>query len=95
MRSLQRDEDDRSNLNGNYPLELLLCRFGKTAHSNRMETVAVKMFKLRGLLEMPTITAVFETAPHMMGVTNMRNQIVPGVDRAAAIGASPIPASML
>lgn len=90
MKSVQQDVDERSNLTGSNKFELLLFSLGESAHSTTREIYGINVFKVRELLEMPKITEVAGTIPPMMGVTNVRGQIVPVIDLAAAIGCKPV-----
>ena len=86
MKTVQQDIDERSNLTSSNMFELLLFRLGTSAHSASRELYGINVFKVRELLEMPMITEVAGIKPPMMGVTNVRGQIVPVIDLAAAVG---------
>ena len=86
MKTVQQDIDERSNLTSSNMFELLLFRLGTSAYSESRELYGINVFKVRELLEMPKITEVAGIKPPMMGVTNVRGQIVPVIDLAAAVG---------
>lgn len=89
MKTVQQEVDERSNLTSSNMFELLLFRLGESAHSNNRELYGINVFKVRELLEMPKITEVAGICSPMMGVTNVRGQIVPVIDLAAAVGCKP------
>ena len=86
MKTVQQEVDERSNLTSSNMFELLLFRLGESAHSATRELYGINVFKVRELLEMPKITEVAGIRPPMLGVTNVRGQIVPVIDLAAAVG---------
>ncbi|MBC7413987.1 MAG: chemotaxis protein CheV, partial [Herminiimonas sp.] len=89
MKTVQQEVDERSNLTSSNMFELLLFRLGSSAQSENRELYGINVFKVRELLEMPKITEVAGIRPPMMGVTNVRGQIVPVIDLAAAVGCKP------
>lgn len=89
MKTVQQEVDERSNLTSSNMFELLLFRLGTSAYSDNRELYGINVFKVRELLEMPKITGVAGIRPPMMGVTNVRGQIVPVIDLAAAVGCKP------
>lgn len=89
MKTVQQEVDERSNLTSSNMFELLLFRLGSSANSPNRELYGINVFKVRELLEMPKITEVAGVLPPMMGVTNVRGQIVPVIDLAAAVGCQP------
>ena len=86
MKTVQQEVDERSNLTSSNMFELLLFRLGESAQSNNRELYGINVFKVRELLEMPKITEVAGIQSPMLGVTNVRGQIVPVIDLAAAVG---------
>jgi two-component system chemotaxis response regulator CheV len=89
MNSVMQEVDERTNLTANNKFELLLFRLGEDANSNRRELFGINVFKVREIMVMPTVTAVAGAPPHMMGVTNIRGQIIPVINLAGAVGCSP------
>jgi len=89
MKTVQQEVDERSNLTNSNMFELLLFRLGESANSTNRELYGINVFKVRELLEMPKITEVAGIRSPMMGVTNVRGQIVPVIDLAAAVGCKP------
>ena len=89
MKTVQQEVDERSNLTSSNMFELLLFRLGASAYSDNRELYGINVFKVRELLEMPKITVVAGIRAPMLGVTNVRGQIVPVIDLAAAVGCKP------
>lgn len=90
MKTVQQEVDERSNLTSSNMFELLLFRLGESANSTSRELYGINVFKVRELLEMPKITSVAGIRSPMLGVTNVRGQIVPVIDLAAAVGCKPV-----
>lgn len=87
MQTIQQEIDERTKLTSSNKLELLLFRLGDDGgHS---ELFGINVFKIREILPMPTITAVAGSPPHMMGVVDLRGQILPVIDLPAVAGCVP------
>ena len=89
MSTAQQDIDERTNLTSNNKFELLLFRLGEAQDSNQRELFGINVFKVREILVMPTVVAIAGSPPNMLGVTNIRGQIIPVIDLAAAVGCKP------
>lgn len=89
MPTIQQDIDERTNLTSSNKLELLLFRLGEDANLGRSELFGINVFKIREIIPMPTITAMAGSSPHMMGVVDLRGQIIPVIDMAAVAGCTP------
>lgn len=89
MSSVQQEVDERTNLTGSNKFELLLFRLGIDASGERSELFGINVFKVREIVAMPTITAVAGALPHMLGVVNLRGQIIPVIDLPALVGCKP------
>jgi two-component system chemotaxis response regulator CheV len=89
MKSVQQEVDERSNLAGTNKFELLLFRLGVDAQSDRAELFGINVFKIREIVAMPTITAVAGSVPHMLGVVNLRGQIIQVLDLPGIAGCVP------
>ncbi len=87
MQTIQQEIDERTNLTSSNKLELLLFRLGDDG--DRSELFGINVFKIREILPMPTITAVAGSPPHMMGVVDLRGQILPVIDLPAVAGCVP------
>ena len=89
MQTIQQEIDERTNLTSSNKLELLLFRLGNDPQLNRTELFGINVFKVREIIPMPEITAVAGSQPHMMGVVDLRGQILPVIDLAAVAGCTP------
>jgi two-component system chemotaxis response regulator CheV len=89
MKSVQQEVDERSNLTGSNKFELLLFRLGGDEHGERNELFGINVFKIREIVAMPEITAVAGAMPHVLGVVNLRGQIIQVLDLPAIAGVKP------
>ena len=89
MKSVQQEVDERSNLTGTNKFELLLFRLGGDEHGERSELFGINVFKIREIVAMPAITAVAGSPPHVLGVVNLRGQIIQVLDLPAIAGVKP------
>ena len=89
MKSVQQEVDERSNLTGTNKFELLLFRLGGDEHGERNELFGINVFKIREIVAMPAITAVAGAMPHVLGVVNLRGQIIQVLDLPASAGVKP------
>jgi len=89
MQTIQQEIDERTNLTSSNKLELLLFRLGEDGGLDRSELFGINVFKIREILPMPVITAVAGSPPHMMGVVDLRGQILPVIDLPAVAGCTP------
>lgn len=89
MTTIQSEVDQRTNLTSHNQFEMLLFRLGGDASGERSELYGINVFKIREILAMPTVTAVAGALPHMLGVVNIRGQIIPVIDLPGIVGCSP------
>ncbi|RJF96177.1 chemotaxis protein [Noviherbaspirillum saxi] len=89
MESVQKDIDERSNLTGSNKFELLLFRLGQCMGADRSELYGINVFKIREIVAMPPITAIAGAVPHMLGVVNLRGEIIPVIDLPGVVGCTP------
>jgi two-component system chemotaxis response regulator CheV len=89
MNAHDRDIDERTRLAGTNKFELLLFRLGDSPQSGERELYGINVFKVREVLVMPKITALANSHEHVMGVANIRGQIIPVIDLAAVVGCKP------
>jgi two-component system chemotaxis response regulator CheV len=87
MQTIQQEIDERTRLTSSNKLELLLFRLGEDA--GQSELFGINVFKIREIIPMPVITAVAGSPPHMMGVVDLRGQILPVIDLPAVAGCIP------
>ena len=83
------DIDERTNLAGNSMFELLLFRLGEAAGSDRRELFGINVFKVREILVMPPVTVMVNSPPAVMGVANIRGQMIPVVNLPLLVGCNP------
>ncbi|MBT9551301.1 MAG: chemotaxis protein CheV [Hydrogenophaga sp.] len=81
--------EDRTHLTGNNQFELLLFRLGEAPGTDRRELYGINVFKVREMMVMPTITAIANAPAHVMGVANIRGQIIPVINLSAVVGCVP------
>ncbi len=81
--------DERTNLTANNKFELLLFRLGESADSEQRELFGINVFKIREILVMPTITAVANAPENVMGVANIRGEIITVINLPAVVGCKP------
>jgi two-component system chemotaxis response regulator CheV len=89
MKTVQQEVDERSNLTGTNKFELLLFRLGGDAQGERNELFGINVFKIREIVAMPQVTAVAGSPPHVLGVVNLRGQIIQVLDLPAITGCTP------
>ena len=89
MNTALHDVDERTNLTSNNKFELLLFRLGEAPGTNRRELFGINVFKVREILVMPTITAMANAPVNVMGVANIRGQIIPVINLPAVAGCVP------
>lgn len=85
-----REIDERTNLAGNSMFELLLFRLGEAPGSlERRELFGINVFKVREILVMPEITVMVNAPAHVMGIANVRGQMIPVINLASITGCNP------
>ena len=89
MQTIQQEIDERTNLTRSNKLELLLFRLGNDPQHQHSELFGINVFKVREIIPKPVITAMAASQPHMMGVVDLRGQILPVIDLAAVAGCTP------
>ena len=87
--AVQKDIDERSNLTSSNKFEMLLFRLGGDANGEHSELFGINVFKIREIVAMPDITGIAGSSPHMLGVVNLRGQIIPVLDLPAIVGCIP------
>ncbi len=88
MSTLQ-EVDERSKLAGTNKFELLIFRLGVDTRSSSRELFGINVFKVREALVMPPITPMPGAPQHVLGVANIRGQIIPVIDLPAVVGCKP------
>ncbi len=89
MSSIQQEIDERTNLTASNKFELLLFRLGVAKQTGHSELFGINVFKVREIVAMPSITEVAGATDHMLGVVNLRGQIIPVIDLPGVVGCVP------
>jgi two-component system chemotaxis response regulator CheV len=89
MNQSMRDIDERTSLAGNSMFELLLFRLGQGAGSDRRELFGINVFKVREILVMPEVTVMVNAPPSVMGIANIRGQMIPVINLPQMVGCNP------
>jgi len=89
MSNAQLEIDERTNLTNNNKFELLLFRLGESKNTKQSELFGINVFKVREILVMPTIVSTADAPEHLLGIANIRGQIIPVIDLASAVGCKP------
>jgi two-component system chemotaxis response regulator CheV len=89
MNSHDKDIEERTRLAGTNKFELLLFRLGEAPSTGERELFGINVFKVREVLVMPKITALANSHEHLMGVANIRGQIIPVINLPAVAGCTP------
>jgi two-component system chemotaxis response regulator CheV len=74
---------------GHNRFELLLFRLGQAADSERHELFGINIFKVREIMTMPALTKMVNAPQHVLGVANIRGQIISVIDLPALTGCTP------
>ncbi|CRY53366.1 MULTISPECIES: chemotaxis protein [Yersinia] len=89
MDNFQKEIEERTNLTSSNRFELLLFRLGESQDEGKSELYGINVFKLREIVPMPTLTKAAGMASPMMGVANIRGEIIPVIDLPAIVGCEP------
>ena len=89
MDNFQKEIDERANLTLSNRFELLLFRLGAPTQNDESELYGINVFKLREIVPMPEFTRPAGIKPPLMGMVNIRDQIIPVVDLASVVGCKP------
>jgi two-component system chemotaxis response regulator CheV len=89
MKTEMREIDERTNLAGNSMFELLLFRLGEAPGTERRELFGINVFKVREILVMPEITVMVNAPPAVMGVANIRGQMITVINLPKIVGCNP------
>ncbi len=89
MDNFQKEIDERTNLTSSNRLELLLFRLGTSPAEEQSELYGINVFKLREIVPMPPLTKVAGMVSPMMGMANIRGEIIAVIDLPAVVGCVP------
>jgi two-component system, chemotaxis family, chemotaxis protein CheV len=86
MSDRMQEIEERSKLAGTNKFELLIFRLGVDKNSKSREIFGINVFKVREALMMPPITPMPGSPRHVLGVANIRGQIIPVIDLPSVVG---------
>ncbi len=89
MNTSMRDIQERTNLAASSMFELLLFRLGEAPGTTRRELFGINVFKVREILVMPEITTMVNAPPAVMGVANIRGQMITVINLPLLTGCTP------
>lgn len=89
MSEMMQEVDERSKLAGTNKFELLIFRLGEDLNSSTKEIFGINVFKVREALILPSITPMPGSPKHVLGVANIRGQIIPVIDLPSVVGCKP------
>ena len=89
MSDVMQEIDERAKLAGTNKFELLIFRLGEDQNSRTREIFGINVFKVREALMMPPITPMPGAPKHVLGVANIRGQIIPVIDLPSVVGCTP------
>ncbi|QLR72351.1 chemotaxis protein CheV [Citrobacter freundii] len=89
MNNIQKDIDDRTNLTLSNRFELLLFRLGTSLDEQKSELFGINVFKLREIVPMPAFTRPAGMKAPLLGMVNIRDQVIPVIDLPAVAGCKP------
>jgi two-component system chemotaxis response regulator CheV len=83
------DKEKRSTSASNSMFELLLFRLGEPTGALKHELFGINVFKVREIMVMPEITAMVNAPASVMGVANIRGQMIPVINLPLITGCNP------
>lgn len=89
MDNFQKEIDERANLALSNKFELLVFRLGSDLNEEKSELFGINVFKLREIVPMTTITKAAGMQSPLLGMANIRGQIIPVIDLPAVVGCKP------
>lgn len=89
MDAFQKEIDERTHLTASNKFELLLFRLGNAGSTGSGELFGINVFKIREIVPMQPITTAAGTRPPMLGMVNIRGQVIPVIDLATLAGCTP------
>ena len=87
--AFQKEIDERANLTSSNKFEMLLFRLGRAPNAAQSELFGINVFKVREIVAMPPLTAMAGAPQHVLGMVNLRGQVIPVIDLPAVIGCTP------
>lgn len=87
--AFQKEIDERTNLTASNKFEMLLFRLGRAPGTQHAELFGINVFKIREIVAMPQLTAMAGAPQHVLGMVNLRGQVIPVIDLPAVVGCTP------
>jgi two-component system chemotaxis response regulator CheV len=87
--SFASEKEKRANTSSNSMFELLLFRLGESNGTTKHELFGINVFKVREIMVMPDITNMVNAGPNVMGIANVRGQLIPVVNLPQIVGCTP------
>jgi two-component system chemotaxis response regulator CheV len=87
--TFQKEIDERTNLTSSNKFEMLLFRLGRSPGHEQAELFGINVFKVREIVAMPPLTAMAGAPQHVLGMVNLRGQVIPVIDLPAVVGCTP------
>jgi two-component system chemotaxis response regulator CheV len=88
--SFASEKEKRNNATSNSMFELLLFRLGRPSGALKHELFGINVFKVREIMVMPEITSMVNAGPNVMGIANVRGQLIPVVNLPRIVGCDPV-----
>ncbi|NVO04778.1 MAG: chemotaxis protein CheV [Rhodoferax sp.] len=88
--SFASEKEKRNNASSNSMFELLLFRLGQPGGALKHELFGINVFKVREIMVMPDITSMVNAGPNVMGIANVRGQLIPVVNLPKIVGCNPV-----
>ncbi|MDE2388801.1 MAG: chemotaxis protein CheV [Betaproteobacteria bacterium] len=89
MNTTLHEIDERTNLTASNKFELLLFRLGEASGNGQRELFGINVFKIREILVMPAITEIANAPANVMGVANIRGQVITVINLPKVVGCTP------
>lgn len=89
MENFQKDIEERTNLTSANKFELLLFQLGAPSDGGRAELFGINVFKLSEIMPMMPITKAVGMVPPLLGMIDVRGQIIPVIDLPSIVGCTP------
>ncbi|MDY7578223.1 chemotaxis protein [Herbaspirillum sp. RTI4] len=86
MDEFQKEIDERTNLTSSNMFEMLLFRLGGVTADDPGELFGINVFKIREIVPMIPVTKAAGTEPPILGMVNIRGQIISVIDLSAIAG---------
>jgi len=87
--SFASEKEKRGTAASNSMFELLLFRLGQPGGNSKHELFGINVFKVREIMVMPEITSVVNASPSVMGIANVRGQLIPVINLPQIVGCTP------